>query len=462
MRLKSCLGLAATACLLFLTGGPTSLAEGDRAVQYAQFFGYEQPEPQAPQARSRRYPERASEYRRPRRERASRPQEQAPAPQADYNPFAALFGAFSAPPAPSQPSYSAPRASPRHAPRYAPRYEPRFEEPRRRVVRPRPAPVREAARPKAPNVTTSIVVFGDSLADLVGQGLDDAFDEARQVSVVRRTRADSGLVQTEAYDWQKAIRDYLASPQKVTVAVLMVGLNDHEPIKEGETTHEFLSDRWRQLYRERVDGVLKPFAEKNIPVVFVGAPPMKNEKLSTEQIAINEIALERVQRAGAVYVDIWPAFVDDQNRYAQMGPNLAGQVARLRLDDGVGFTKAGARKAAHFAEIEIRRLIESPRTPAISAKPEEPAVAVAPEPNAAPQTNVATLPAPEVAVAPVKPAIGPVLPLTRVEVSSGGALASGRPRLNGANGSVIEKAFGEGAPAAPQPGRADDFRWPRS
>ena len=80
-----------------------------------------------------------------------------------------------------------------------------------------------------------------------------------------------------------------------------------------------------------------------------------------------------------------------------------------------------------------------------------------------PQTNVAALPAPEVVVAPVvKPAVGPVLPLTRVDVSVGGALASGRPRLNGANGGVIERAFGDGAPVAPQPGRADDFRWPRS
>jgi hypothetical protein len=32
--------------------------------------------------------------------------------------------------------------------------------------------------------------------------------------------------------------------------------------------------------------------------------------------SLNEIYRDRVQRAGGVYVDVWPAFVDDANRYA--------------------------------------------------------------------------------------------------------------------------------------------------
>lgn len=438
MRPRSGLGLLAAACLLFLTGGPTSLAQSAGDARYAQ-FGFPSREPVEAQARRPRYPERGAEFRRSRNERAGRqPEPQAPPQPTVFNPFAALFNALSSPPPPQQPSYQAPRVAPR------------YDEPRR-VVRPRPAPVKEAVKPKA-NVTASIVVFGDSLAELVGQGLDDAFEEARQVNVIRRTRADSGLVQTESYDWPKAIRDYLAGPQKTTIAVLMMGVNDHEPIREGEVAQDFLSERWRQLYRDRLDAVLQQFKDKNVPVVFVGAPPMKNEKLSTEQVAVNEIALERVQRAGGVYVDIWPAFVDDQNRYAQMGPNLAGQVARLRLDDGVHFTKAGARKAAHFAEIELRRLIEGGQNPVALAKIDEAALP--------PQMPTVVPAVPE--APPVKPVVGPVLPLTRIETSPGGALASGRPRPVSASGGAIERAFGEGVPPPPQPGRADDFRWPRS
>ena len=39
------------------------------------------------------------------------------------------------------------------------------------------------------------------------------------------------------------------------------------------------------------------------------------------------------------------------------GPDFEGQTRRLRTSDGVHFTKAGARKLAHYLEREIRRVM---------------------------------------------------------------------------------------------------------
>jgi hypothetical protein len=47
-------------------------------------------------------------------------------------------------------------------------------------------------------------------------------------------------------------------------------------------------------------------------------------------------------------------------------------------------------------------------------------------------------------------------------VSPGGTLISGRPRLDGQGATELQKTLREGLPAGPRPGRADDFRWPRS
>jgi hypothetical protein len=54
-----------------------------------------------------------------------------------------------------------------------------------------------------------------------------------------------------------------------------------------------------------------------------------------------------------------------------------------------------------------------------------------------------------------------VLPLTRPDTSAGGALATGRPRLDG-DAYLVDRAFREGLPPPPKPGRADDFKWPPS
>jgi len=48
-------------------------------------------------------------------------------------------------------------------------------------------------------------VFGDRLANLVGEGLEEAYDEADDILVVRETRPDSGLADAAADDWPKII-----------------------------------------------------------------------------------------------------------------------------------------------------------------------------------------------------------------------------------------------------------------
>jgi hypothetical protein len=347
------------------------------------------------------------------------------------------------------------------------RPEPR-QAPRVRPERPKP-PTTTVARPEKPKVdpSTHVVVFGDALADLTGQGLDDAFADSPEVAVVRKARSESGLVRNDVVDWPKQIQDVLNGGQKITLAVMMVGANDRQPIREGDTTHEPLSDRWKQVYRERVDAVMRVFQERQIPVVWIGVPPMKNDKLSADYLAMNDIYRESVERLGGTYVDIWPGFVDDENRYTATGPDVNGNPARLRSGDGTLLTRAGARKAAHFADAEIKRIIEAKRTgTSVASTPANPTI---PSPGSTEQLINAAVPTPPAvpeppgaAPAPQKPIAGPVLPLTKPEVSPGGTLLTGSPKLEGTGAPTAQKALREGVAPSPRQGRADDYRWPRS
>jgi len=339
-----------------------------------------------------------------------------------------------------------------------------------------PMPPKPAIAKTAPNV--QIAVFGDSLADHLAHGLDDVFEDNADVAVVDRAKGDSGLVRKDVVDWPKSAEDYLRTNPKVRYGLVMLGANDRQPIREGDETADPLTDRWKALYRARVDAFVKVFTDHRVPLVWVGLPPMQSEPLSRDLAAINDIVRDSVTKAGATYVDIWPGFVDDRDRYTASGPDPEGQIAKLRTADGVHFTKAGDRKLAHFADVELKRLMGT-ATPALTDQPPTASIAPAGTPStsgpsldgAGQPTDTATidrqitamLPSlpepPGVPALPVKPAAGPVVPLGRTEVSPGGALLTGRPR-DGDNLGTVERTLVRGAAPLPQPGRADDFRWP--
>ena len=352
---------------------------------------------------------------------------------------------------------------------------------RRRVVsRPAPtvrAPKAVVEKPKAVEPTTHVVVFGDSLAEALREGLYEAYEDSVEIDVVNKTRGDSGLARNDHYDWAKSLGDYLGANPKITLAVVMLGINDRQPIREGDASHDLLSDRWREIYRDRVDALVKILSERRIPLVWVGTPPVKNEKSSAELITLNDIYRERVQRAGGTYVDIWPGFVDDENRYAAVGPDTGGQTARLRSNDGVHFTAAGARKAAFFVETELKRLLGRKDGTAVATVPAAPGAAEAGSPPGAAQLGApgtdaidriitASLPAlpepPGLIPLAARPAAGPVVPLTRPDTSPGGALMGARPKFDGDAAFLVDQALRNGVAPAPKPGRADDFSWPPS
>ncbi|GJE15539.1 SGNH/GDSL hydrolase family protein [Methylobacterium marchantiae] len=341
--------------------------------------------------------------------------------------------------------------------------------------KPRPAPAVAQPKPVQPKTEPSIriAVFGDSLASYLSRGLDDVFEENADVAILDRSKADSGLVRKDVVDWAKAAEDFLKTGPKVSYAVVMLGANDRQPIREGSESVDPGTERWRELYRERVDALAKVFAIQKIPLIWVGAPPMRSESLTKDIATINDLIRDRVAKAGGTYVDIWPGFVDDRNRFVVSGPDLEGQEAKLRTSDGVHFTKSGARKVAHFADVELKRLMGS--TPAEA--PAAASVATVPGPlldgetaklddNAAIDRQItAMLPSlpepPGIPALPVKPAAGPIIPLGRAEVTPGGMLISGRPRDGDASGNV-ERVLQRGSAPVPQPGRADDFKWPPS
>jgi hypothetical protein len=327
-----------------------------------------------------------------------------------------------------------------------------------------------------------IAVLGDNVGQLLAQGLQDAFAERPEVSILRKVKENSGLVRDDYYDWNKATRELLAGNEKISLAIMMIGSNDRQQMRDGSGALEPRSPKWNAAYAARVEAIMTQFRDRKIPLIWVGMPVMKNERLSAELVAFNEIYRDVAGRTGATYVDMWEGFVDDRNQFSIFGPDLNGQIVRLRTGDGVHFTRAGARKLAYFVEGDIRRILDA-QTPADQpADASAPASAPVATPPAQQQTTVrvdfppeipqtyspGSLPlplppqAPLIAI-PVRPAAGPVLSLSSPATSPGGQLAT-RARNPRATDSteLTQRALVMGAPLDARPGRADDFSWPRT
>ena len=266
------------------------------------------------------------------------------------------------------------------------------------------------------------------------------FPTRRKSPSCASTRRNSGLLRYEFksdLDWWHVARDLLAR-QKADYVVMMLGVSDKQNIREKDLAKEkdaepadaekkpgddktadkskddddpdnaiiapepqgkkangvieFRSDQWAEIYSRRIDATIAALKSKGVPVFWVGLPAIRGPKATADAVYLNDLYRARAEHAGAVYVDVWDGFVDEGGKFTTMGPDFEGQMRRLRTGDGVYFTKAGARKLAHYVEREIRRYMNNRAVPV--ALPTGP---VGPLPDAK---------------SAVRPLAGPVLPLT--------------------------------------------------
>jgi hypothetical protein len=365
-----------------------------------------------------------------------------------------------------------------------------------------PPPRKPDAKAEPVTPTSTIVVMGDGMADWLAYGLEDAFSDSPEIAILRRNKIHSGLLRYEAkgdLDWWHAARDILTQ-EKPNYVVIMLGVSDRQNIRERDLAKEaekkakddqdkknadkkdadkkdvdkkdadqntqnkddeadqqaiiapepqqgkkangvieFRSDQWADIYSKRIDETIAALKSKGVPVFWVGLPSIKGTKSTADAVYLNDLYRARVEKAGAVYIDVWDGFVDEGGKFTTYGPDYEGQMRRLRSGDGVFFTKSGARKLAHYVEREIRRYMNN-RLPV-----------------ALPTGPIAPLPADEKST--VRPVAGPVVPLT-VTPPNSEELVGGNAAQPVHNDAIASRVLVNGEPVPAPPGRADDFVWP--
>jgi hypothetical protein len=225
------------------------------------------------------------------------------------------------------------------------------------------------------------------------------------------------------------------------------GISPDKSVRSPNGVYAFREERWVELYAKKIEDMIAAAKAKNVPVLWVGLPALRGPKATADMLFLNALYRDGAQKAGITYVDVWDGFVDEAGRFMQQGPDFEGQTRRLRSHDGVFFTKAGARKLAHYVEREVSRLLAARSAP----------VEMPTEPEKQPDADEKDKPGGP----PPRPLWGPILPL--VVASAPSDQLMGGPGGNRAPQGETEfaRVVVRGEPLVPPPGRADDGVWPR-
>ncbi|MHA6731723.1 SGNH/GDSL hydrolase family protein [Devosia sp. A369] len=243
--------------------------------------------------------------------------------------FDLLFGEPEAPPAPvTQPRRQTQQAAPAALPPPKPQVE------------------------KAPDATR-LAVFGDSLAIDLSRALERFYAEDPNLVVLDQGVSSSGFVRADYFDWDKAISEQIAA-DSFDLAVVIIGINDRQELTVNGQSYAPLTEPWNAAYQARIASFLGRLRAARKPVIWVGLPPMAKSEYSAAISQISNIQRLASFSGGAEFLDIYERFLGEDGKYSSHGPDVNGQNARMRKDDGIHFSAAGSDKLAFYLNQTIR------------------------------------------------------------------------------------------------------------
>jgi hypothetical protein len=229
---------------------------------------------------------------------------------------------------------------------------------------PPPAPV--VVKPKKPKLpappkptttkaatATRLAVFGDAMAADLAKALDRLYQDDPNIVVINQGVGQSGFARPDFFDWDKTVADQIGK-NSFDIAIMMVGSNDRQTIKQDGASMKPLTDDWTNTYKARVAQFVAAVHGANKPLIWVGLPPVSKEDLSAALGQISSIDRLAVFAGGADFIDIYDKFVDEDGNYTASGPDINGNIVQLRKSDGVQFTSAGADKLAFYVSQSIK------------------------------------------------------------------------------------------------------------
>lgn len=213
-------------------------------------------------------------------------------------------------------------------------------------------PQQASAPPAKPVVekaagATRLAVFGDSMAVDLAKALERLYAEDPNLVIVGYGVGSSGFVRPDFFDWNTTVGEQIAA-NSFDVAVVIIGINDRQTMNVGGQSFKALTPEWTAEYTARVTSFVTQLRNAGKPTIWVGLPPMEAPSYAKAINQISEIQKLASFSGAAEFLDIFERFATEDGKYTTNGPDLNGNRVRMRKDDGIHFSAAGADKLAFY------------------------------------------------------------------------------------------------------------------
>jgi hypothetical protein len=194
---------------------------------------------------------------------------------------------------------------------------------------------------KSSNV--KVMFAGDSMmqgvAPIAIQALKKTYPKANLVDLSKQS---TGLTVKRYFDWPTKIKEGI-SKENYKLVIIFLGPNDPWDIYENKKVYKFPSKEWEELYRQRVEDVLKYAKDNQAHIIWVGLPNMGEDRLRTGAVIQNRVFKKETQKYSYQYVPtdnlVGPL---DQPYKAYIKDPVKGDLL-MRGSDGIHFTPTALR-----------------------------------------------------------------------------------------------------------------------
>ena len=201
----------------------------------------------------------------------------------------------------------------------------------------------------------TILVVGDFIAGGLASGLKKLYAENANFQIVSNTNASSGIVRNDVVDWSSRVPELIEELKPVAV-IALIGMNDRQQMRLESGRVDKLSDAWKTEYSNRITRITSSGQGAKVPIIWVGLPPVKSNKMNADYLVFNEMARTISESIGGTFVDIWDGFTNAEGKFVSAGPDINGQIVRLRGSKGINMTRAGKAKLAFFVDKALRKI----------------------------------------------------------------------------------------------------------
>ncbi|MGN5374534.1 SGNH/GDSL hydrolase family protein [Sphingomonas hankookensis] len=171
----------------------------------------------------------------------------------------------------------------------------------------------------------------------------------------------TGFTRYRVLDLEQRAREQLAA-QPIDAAVISFGANDAQAVFANGHLHPLMSDGWKQVIGDRIDGYVKALRSTGAVVYWIGLPVMRDPQLDAEMQAMDAFYEQHMRRLGVPFLDSRPLTLDAQGRYNAYLPDLkTGKPVLMRTGDGLHMIGVGYQRLTNAVASDLRRYAERAR-----------------------------------------------------------------------------------------------------